>query len=374
MKPLRLCLIIPTLDLGGAEKQLCMLAQGLDRSVIEPYVVCLTRGGPREESLRSAQVPYEIIGKRFKVDPWAYLRLVKTIRKIAPDIVHTWIFAANAYGRMAALQAKVPVVVGGERCVDPWKRRYEFWIDRFLAKRTQGILCNSGGIVDFYASNGLPPSKFSVIPNGIALPQQCRSNPGITREEACRRLQIPTDRKIIAAVGRLWPQKGYKDLFWAIELLRVARNDLVFVVIGDGPLRQRLELYRDQLRAAGTVVLVGERKDVPDLMPHFDILVNGSQYEGQSNSILEAMSMEVPVVASDIPGNRDLVVDGETGYFFPYGDTYRLTQILNDLLNAPQQIDKLGSAGRRRIATEFTVEQMVARHQEVYQRLSSLSR
>lgn len=373
MKPLRICLVIPTLDLGGAEKQLCLLASGLDRSRFEPHVLCLTRGGPRENQLVEAGVPYTIIGKHHKFDPWAYRRLSSAIRDLKPDLVHTWIFAANAYGRLAALRNGIPVILGGERCVDPWKRSYEFWIDRFLAKRTQGIITNSSGVVDFYSSHGIEANRFFVIPNGVALPQSqdaTSSNLSIDRSEACRRLGIPPDRRMIALIGRLWPQKGHKDLFWAIELLRVARNDVALVVIGDGPLRQRLEHYRDQLRAADTIRIVGERDDVAQLLPHFDIVLNGSHYEGQSNVILEAMSVGLPVVATDIPGNRDLVEHNKTGFLFAIGKTHELAKILNGLLDDPVRCKALGQAARMRIEKEFSIPKMIAAHQDLYLRLS----
>ncbi len=296
--PLRLCLVIPTLDRGGAEKQLCLLATGIDRQRFSPHVVTLTRNGPLESTLRSANVPITSIDKRWKIDPFAFLRLRKVIAGLRPDIVHTWLFAANAYGRLAAIQKRVPVVVGGERSVDPWKRHYEFWIDRWLAKKSQAILTNSNGVKDFYTQHGIDAGKFLVIPNG----QPERSVPMIDKEEFRQRLGLPPDRTYIAAVGRLWPQKGYMEMIWSVELLRLVRPDVLLVIIGDGPHRARLEQYRDQVQVAHHVRFVGERSDVAELLPHFDLFLNTSQYEGQSNAIMEAMQVMVPVVATDIPG------------------------------------------------------------------------
>lgn len=119
----RLLLIIPSLDRGGAEKQLVLLARGLPRDRFDVHVAVLTRDGPLRASLEKAGVPVSLIGKRWKVDPFAYGRLLRQIRRLRPQLVHTWLFAANAYGRQAAVQAGVPHVVAGERCVDPWKDR-----------------------------------------------------------------------------------------------------------------------------------------------------------------------------------------------------------------------------------------------------------
>ncbi len=123
----------------------------------------------------------------------------------------------------------------------------------------------------------------------------------------------------MGAVGRLWKQKGYRDLVWAAELLRLAYEDVWFVVIGDGPERKYLQTMRDKYGAQDAVRFVGHRGDASELLSAFDILWNGSLYEGQSNTILEAMSRGVPVIASDIPGNRDLVVPHQTGYLYALG-------------------------------------------------------
>src|SRR5262245_29932854 len=114
---IRLLHIIPTLVRGGAEKQLTLLALGLPREEFDVHVAVLTHSGPLEAALREAQVPVTVIGKRWKLDPLAYGRLKAHIRSLHPDIVHTWLFAANAYGRQAAASLGVKHVVAGERCV-----------------------------------------------------------------------------------------------------------------------------------------------------------------------------------------------------------------------------------------------------------------
>ncbi len=263
----------------------------------EPHVVTLTRSGEYKSVLEQHQIPVHEVNKRGKFDPFAFRRLLTIFEKIRPQIVHTWLFAANAYGRYAAIKKRVPVVIAGERCVDPWKRGWQFLIDRYLSRSSSGILTNSSGIRDFYASKGIRPDLFHVIPNGIDPTITSK----ITREEALRRLQLPGDARIIGSVGRLWPQKGYKDLVWTAGIMSVVRRDFYYVVIGDGPQRSMLEHFRDSTGNREWTRLVGERDDVQDLLPHFDIYWNGSLYEGQSNSIMEAMRAKVPVIASNIP-------------------------------------------------------------------------
>jgi glycosyltransferase involved in cell wall biosynthesis len=361
-----LLLVIPTLVRGGAEKQLAVLACGLPRGEFDVHVAVLTHTGPLEDQLRQADIPVTPMGKRWKVDPPAYWRLKRLMLELKPDIVHTWLFAANAYGRQAACAAGVKHIVAGERCVDPWKGPLHLAIDRWLANRTERIVTNSSGVREFYVSRGLPAGKFAVIPNGVG-----PFDPGqaATREALLAELNLPSDARLIGAIGRLWPQKRVKDLIWAADLLKSARDDSHLLVIGDGPQRWRLARYRDQNEVADRVHLLGERSDVPRFLAHLDCLWLASEYEGQSNAIMEAMSAGVPVVATDIPGNRDLVVPGQTGYLVPVGDRAAFTSLTHRLLDDRDLAARLGAAGRERMLAEFSVERMIERHAQLYREL-----
>ncbi|MBC7857135.1 MAG: glycosyltransferase [Pirellulaceae bacterium] len=364
----RILQIIPTLVRGGAEKQLTLLATGLARKGWDLHVCVLTHTGPLEEQLRQAGVPLTFIDKRWKLDPFAYRRLKREIQRLQPDVVHTWLFAANAYGRQAAFAAGVKHVVAGERCVDPWKGTTQLTIDRYLAKRTERIITNSSGVRDFYAGKGLPAEKFTVIPNGIS-PFAPPAEQVVTRDQLLEELGLPQDARLIGAIGRLWPQKRLKDIVWSADLVKCVRDDGHFLIIGDGPQRRRLERYAEQASVPEMVHFLGERSDVPRILPHLDLLMLASGYEGQSNAIMEAMSAGVPVVASDIPGNRDLVVNGETGFLVDVGDRAALAQKALMILSDPELASRLGSAGRERMLCEFSIERMLERHEELYRSL-----
>ena len=364
---LTVCQIIPTLVQGGAEKQLCLLAENLDPARFECHVVVLTHSGPLEERLRKAGVQVHLVGKRFKFDPTALGRLRKKLREIGPDIVHTWLFAANSYGRYVARQLNVPVVVAAERCVDPWKSWWHFMIDRHLAKSSQAIATNTSAVVDFYAGHGIDRELFQVIPNAVVTePVEPYS-----KEEIFKELKIEPRTKIVGAIGRLWEQKGYKDLVWAAELLRAAYQDVWFVVLGDGPELHKLQQLRDYYGADTAVRFAGHRREASRWLPSFDVLWNGSLYEGQSNTILEAMSRGVPVIASDIPGNRDLVVHEETGYLYPLGDVQKLASLTHNLLSHPERLQEFSQASIQRVESEFSLAQMVEGYERLYERLSS---
>jgi len=140
-------------------------------------------------------------------------------------------------------------------------------------------------------------------------------------------------------------------------------------VIGDGPHRDRLRKFREQVRIRDKVHFLGHRGDVPRFLPHLDVLWSTSGYEGQSNAVLEAMAAGVPVVATDIPGTRDLVLPESTGYLVPVGDRAAFARWTNKLLDDAALAKRLGQAGRRRVQRDFTVEKMVRCHAELYREL-----
>lgn len=357
--------IIPTLVRGGAEKQLALLAAGLRAEGWDVQVCVLTHGGPWAAYLQQAGVPCTVLGKRFKVDPLAWWRLVRYLRCVRPQLVQTWLFAANSYGRAAALAAGVPVIVASERSSDPWKSSHELALDRWLARRTQRIVVNSSGVRDFYVARGLPAEKFVIIPNAVEL---APPSP-LPRQQVLRSLGLPTQAKLIAAVNRLWPQKRVKDLIWAADLLKVVRDDVHLLILGEGPLRARLERFCCQIELQDRVHFLGDRPDVPQLLQHCELLWLASGYEGLPNAVLEAMAAGIPVVATDLPGTRDLVVPGITGYLVPVGDRAALAREALRLIENPELARRLGQAGRERAAQHFGLSAMLERYAALYSEL-----
>ncbi len=339
---LRILFVIPTLDRSGAEKQLALLATRLPRDAFHVEVCALTRGGPFEDELRAAGIRVHVLGKRLKIDPAAAWRLFRLIGRGRFDIVHTWLFAANWHGRAMALLCGVPIVIASERCADHWKGFIELTLDRWLAPRTDAIVVNSRAVQQFYESQGLAARQLVLIPNGIAAdPPEPVDRVGVFKE-----LDLPADARVLGFVGRLWPQKRVRDAIWATEVLRNIRQNLFLLVVGDGPDREALIDFTRGVGIMHLVRFLGNRSDVPRLLAAMDVLLQPSEFEGMPNSVMEAMAAGLPVVASNIPGNDELVVDGETGYLVPVGDTKAISMRVNQLFSDDVLRTSLGRAGQ----------------------------
>ena len=365
----RILLLVPTLDQSGAEKQFSLLATRLPREEFEVHVVALTRGGPFQSLLAEQGIPVTVLSKRWKLDPSTLWKLRSLIGEIRPDIVLSCLFAGNAYSRLATLAggASRPRIAISERCVDSWKSRWQLWIDRRLVSRTDLLVANSESVATFYKSLGFPPDKVRVVPNGVMVPDL----PRITREELCREVGLPDDAQLVGFVGRLAPQKRLPDLLWAAQVLRQANDRAYLLIIGDGPSREELELCAKDLEVADHVRFLGHRSDASSLLHLVDVFWLASEYEGMSNSLMEAMACGKPAVVSDIPPNRELVEHGKQGWVVNLGDSVAFGQFTVQLFNQPQTAQEMGSAAQERMRDAFSVEKMVTAYQEIFRELAS---
>lgn len=366
----RIELLIPTLVQSGAEKQLALLAAGLPRPEFAVSVTCLTSGGPYETLLQDAGIPVTIIGKRWKFDPAAFFRLRTHLARQSPDILHTWLFAANSYGRLAWPARSSSRIVVSERCVDSWKSGWQLWVDRQLVARTARLIGNSRAVVDFYRPLGYREDQLRMIPNGVDTP----AFPKEPRAAFLKTLGLPENARIVLCVGRLAPQKRIPDLLWAMQLLRQADPRVYLVIVGDGPQRGYLEEYARQVEVTTHVQFVGHRSDAATLWRHADVAWLGSDFEGMSNSLMEAMACGCPIVATAIPPNQELVQHGAHGYLVNVGDSAGFAQYTRRLLQDETLRQTLGEQARKYVETELSVGKMIERHVTLYREMRQPSR
>lgn len=368
--PINVMLVIPTLDRSGAEKQLSLLATGLPRDEFAVEVVALTRGGPYADFLSEHDIPLTILHKRRKFDLAALRSLRKHIRNRRPHIVHTWLFAANAYGRQAVGKSPTPKVIVSERCVDVWKSQWQRWVDRRQFSLTDHLVGNSASVADYYRELDFPAERTSVIPNGIVVPEAVSNDDRRRlRQSLLSEFNWPSDTRLVGYVGRLAPQKRLRDLIWGFELLRHVEPSLKFVIVGDGPERADLETYARDLKVDDDIIFAGHRDDAATVLPALSMLWLASDFEGQSNSVMEAMAAGLPVVVSDIPPNRELVSHNETGLLFPVGAIRDVVTAAKKILADREFAARLGIAARQRMASGFSVTKMVDAYAALYRRV-----
>jgi glycosyltransferase involved in cell wall biosynthesis len=358
--------LIPTLDRSGAEKQMVLLAKGLPKDRFRVEGAALTRLGPLEGELLAAGIPVTLIGKPLKIDPFALLRLARFLKSRRFDVVQTWVFAANTYGRVAAVRAQVPVVVTAEMAVDLWKTRTHLAIDRALAKRCDTVVGNSRAVVDFYRQAGVPNDKLALIYSGV----EPAEPPAVDRAEVRAAFGWPPEAPLLLFAGRLMAQKGVDVLLTALDLLQHVRPDLRTLIAGDGPLRDELEATAHAFTLEDKVKFLGHRDDVPRLLAAADLLVLPSRYEGLPNVVLEAMAYRKPVVATAAPGTTEVVTDRETGLIVPVDNANALALAIRTLVDDPAERLRLGAAGRARVESEFGVAAMVDRFAALYESLA----
>jgi glycosyltransferase involved in cell wall biosynthesis len=220
-------------------------------------------------------------------------------------------------------------------------------------------------VAEFYRGQGFPPERITVIPNGVELPEFTPED----RLAVLREFNIPEDSRVVGYVGRLARQKRVRDLVWAMQILRQLRERVHLLIVGNGPERRKLEAFAKHIGCDHVVRFAGHRNDASRLFAGIDLFWLASDFEGMSNSLMEAMAAGIPSVVTDIPPNRELVEDGRQGFVVKPGDSVGFAQFTDRILADPNLHRRLGEAARERMRTEFSVEKMVQSHARLYREL-----
>lgn len=364
MKKNKILYLIATLDIGGTEKQLLTLLKGLDKNKYEPIVCCLRRGGPFKEEIESLGIKVIILGKKSKYDISIIPKLIRLIKKEKPIIVHTFLWTSNFWGRIASIICRVPVIISGERCVDLWKGWFEFSADKILSYFTDKIISNAFVIKKFLVSNGISNSKIEVVYNGLDFSIYEIS---YNTDEIKKELNIDFQKHIIGFVGRLSYQKNPQMFVDIAKKILRKRNDVQFLIIGDGELRQQVEEQIKKYDIENKIKILGYRKDIPRILQIIDIVVFTSRWEGLPNVLLEASASAKPVVASDVDGVREVVIDKKTGFVISLVDEEGFLNAILKLLDSPVEAMKMGKEGRNFVRETFGVSKFIKNIEKIYE-------
>lgn len=353
--------VIDSMEVGGAQTQILNLFETLDQTRFDLRLVCLREKGAWGERLERAGFPVVCMEKKSGRDLAALFRLVKIFRRWRPTIVHCTIFTANLWGRIAALLAGVPIRIAHEQSTVSLEKPVRKMLDRLLAGFTWRILVVSEDLRRRVAQEeGVAPDKITVLYNAI-------DTMAIARASAGKPLDLPGETGFrLGAVGRVEYRKDHITLARAAAQVLKAEPKATFLLAGDGPDRSRLEAEIEALGIAERFHLLGTRQDVPRLLHHLDVYVLSSTTEGLSLSILEAMAAGLPVVATRVGGNAELVTPGETGALVPASDPQALAEALLEVLRAPARRKAFGAAARRQVREHFDIAVIAGRLESLY--------
>ncbi len=356
--PMKVLLVIGQLSLGGAERQVAELATRLPRDRYEPVVCCFSDGGPLKEEFDKAGVRVVCIGKRSGVASGASCSLGRLIREERPAIVHSYLFSANWRTVLVGRLMRVPLVITSVRNVDIHSVPAFVWMERILSGMNDVVIANAEAVREYVArAHWIERSRIKVIMNGVA-PERVGRLLKTTPREAGRTVLL---------VASLTPKKDHATFLRAAREVARRVQEARFVLVGDGPLRSRLESLAEDMGLGDRVEFRGEMYDIAGALAEADVCALTSVKEGCSNFLLESMLAGRPVVATDAGGNRELVEEGRTGYVVPVGDSAAVADRLVRLLDDPPLARQMGEAGRESALRRFTVERMVDETMAVYE-------
>jgi glycosyltransferase involved in cell wall biosynthesis len=366
-------MLITTLGFGGAETQVVRLATELRSRGWTIAIACLVAPTAFAGQLTEAGITVHSLDMpRGVPDPRALWRLRSLIREFHPDIVHSHMVHANLLGRVVRLICRFPALVctvhnlreTSEKHGPTWHKEILYRMTDFLADTTT-IIC--GAAFDRYLRVGaVPPGKLKMIPNGVDMEY---FSPSKERRLAARRSMGIENHFVWLAVGRLVEQKDYLNLLRALGQL--GDGEWVVLIAGSGPLAEDLQRECDQLGLNGRVRFLGVSEDILDLYHAADAFVMSSQFEGLPVSLLEASSMGLPSVVTDVGGNADVVVDGVTGYVVPSRDPASLAKAMRKLLLAPIDArQSFGRAAREHCLANYRFATIVRKWIDLYRRVS----
>lgn len=378
--------IITRLIVGGAQENTMFTAVLLDRSRYAVDVV----SGPQTGSEGSLIEEVRARGVSLTLEPAivrevdlvkdliALFRLTCLIKKGRYTIVHTHSSKAGILGRMAARWAGVPIIVHTvhgwsfhDHMAAPARRAYVF-LERLMATFSDALVVVARPDIEKGLRAGVgKPEQYHLIRSAIPLDEFDVA--GIDRDDVRRELGLPLDAPVLGNVGRFSPQKN--PLEWVRVAAKVGRElpQCHFLLVGDGPLRSQVEAALVETGIAGRAVLTGLRRDVPRMLAAMDVFLLTSLWEGLPRVIPQAMSMELPVVASGADGVSEAIRHGGTGFLCAPGDIEGMARCCVTLLCDAPQRHRMGERGRVYARQEFDVRQMAVQIAELYETLLSRS-
>ncbi|MBN2189631.1 MAG: glycosyltransferase [Candidatus Aureabacteria bacterium] len=359
-----ICHIISSMDLGGNERMLSAIIAGLDSNIYHNHIIFLDRGSDKSKFLKDyaeqSGVKTLVISSKGYFDWSVVKKLGSALKSVNPDIVHTHLYLAQIYGRIAARNAAVPVIISSEQNVYFYKKHFPFrLLEKYLSGFTTRIIASSNGVRQYLIDKvGIQKDKINVIYNCINVADfRAAPNPAAS------------DTVSIGALGHLHRQKGYEYLLDAAKMVSSSDPGARFSIGGSGPLKGRLQRRIAALGLEDKVRLAGFVDDAKAYLKTIDIFVMPSLWEGFGISALEAMASGRPVIVSDVAGLNELVEDGKSGLLVKPGDASGLAQKISMLCRDRDLRVELGKNAAER-AGRFSCGEIIPLFGKLYDELT----
>lgn len=369
----RVCLVIDNLNIGGSQVDLTDLARGLKKKGYPVIMCCLRTGGDLVKVAEDEGIRVIILGKRSRYDFSIIFRLADVLRREKIDIVHSSLFTANFFSRVAAHIAHTPVVIASDQSLGFKKGFLRTWIDRLLKYWTDIMISDSTAVGKlFIERDHFPQEKVRAIINGIDI--SAVQGTGWC-EPARQELGIPQDAFVVGTVTRFTFEKGLTFFVEAMSSVLAIYPDVCFLIVGDAELLQE-QIYKKKvekriadLKLESKIVLPGFRRDVGRMLAAMDVFVSPSIVENFPNTVMEAMAAGLPVIATRVGSITDAVVEGETGLLVPTGNSEALANAIIMLIKDSSLCQNMGEKGRKHAEEKFSRTRVIDEVEAVYKDL-----
>lgn len=365
---IKLLKFISVFAIGGTERQFVNVVQRLDLNKFDVHLACFKRWGEFLGEIEACARPLtdytinSLASYRTLQQQW---RFASYLRKHRIQVVHTYGFYPNLFAIPAAKMAGVPVTIAAIRDtgahISPLQQRAQ----RVICAMADCVLVNASAVEEWLVGQGYRRDKIRIIRNGIIF-TPADSPSGIRQEFA-----LPGNARLIGVICRLYAAKGVQYFVEAAASVAARFDDVRFLIVGDGTEKAVLQAQAERLGIERKVIFTGFRTDTSKILSELSMSVLPSLTEGLSNTLLESMAAGVPVVATRVGGNPEIIVDGETGILVPSRNSEALAHAMCQLLEKPELADTMGRAGKQRIADHFSVEQTVRQTEHLYSDLLS---
>jgi glycosyltransferase involved in cell wall biosynthesis len=373
---MRIVFIITGLSTGGAEMMLFKLLEHLDRQRFEPYVISMTTPGDLAPRIAALGIPVDALGMKPGLpSPLGFFQLMQKLKRLSPDVVHTWMYHADLLGGLAARLAGVPAIGWCIRNSNLDKDKTKF-STRVIVKMCaliskwvpSKILSCSETARQVHVVRGYAAEKMMVVPNGFDLTQFKPDSDA--RRQIRSALGVTDQTPLVGMIGRFDPQKNHAGFFVAAEMLYRHMPQVHFVLAGTGVEQNNASLMQAVNRAGvfANTHLLGLRDDMPRLMAALDVLASSSYGEAFPNVLGEAMACGVPCVVTDVGDSAYIV--GDTGRVVASGDMSGLAAALEEVLALlPSEKAALSERAHARVAAYFEIGKVVQQYENFYETL-----